>query len=259
MRSAFELTEATPEEEASRRIRTELDRTLDLVPVEERLRIAEFLGELLGVKHPDRPSFPLQAAREDAGVMAEWLLRSFKEWLEALARAGPVLIVLDNLHWVDAASLALWLDEVLRAHSEAPLGVLGLGRPELRERIEPFPEQQEIVLMGLRRRPAEDLLRAALPAATDAQLRRLVEQSGGNAFYLEELARHFASGASDLPPTVLAMVQARLEELDPAERAVLRAASVFGERFWLGGVEAILAEALVIRGGGSSSSRRMSS
>src|SRR5262249_60524966 len=50
--------------------------------------------------------------------------------------------------------------------------------------------------------------------------------------------REARSGAT--PATVLAMVQARLEKLDPAARRVLRAASVFGNTFWRGGVEELL-------------------
>src|SRR5262249_35770544 len=66
----------------------------------------------------------------------------------------------------------------------------------------------------------------------------------GNAFFLEELIRAVAEGARGdaLPPTVLAMVQARLEELEPGARRVLRAASVFGDVFWRGGVRALVGE-----------------
>ena len=74
-----------------------------------------------------------------------------------------------------------------------------------------------------------------------ARVARLVERAAGNAFYLEELIRAVAEGNGDaLPETVLAMVQARLERLAPEARRVLRAASVFGQAFWRGGVAALL-------------------
>ncbi|KYF83603.1 hypothetical protein BE17_28730 [Sorangium cellulosum] len=64
---------------------------------------------------------------------------------------------------------------------------------------------------------------------------RVVEQAGGNPFYLEELIRAVAEERGEaLPETVLAMVQARLGRLPPGARAVLRAASVFGEVFCKG-------------------------
>jgi tetratricopeptide (TPR) repeat protein len=70
---------------------------------------------------------------------------------------------------------------------------------------------------------------------------RLVEQAGGNAFYLEELIRAVAEGKGDaMPETVLAVVQSRLERLEVDARRVLRAASVFGQQFWRGGVIALL-------------------
>ena len=83
----------------------------------------------------------------------------------------------------------------------------------------------------------------------EALISRLVEHAAGNAFYLEELIRAVAerrdAGAKDaapLPGTVLAMVQTRLETLEPDARRVLRAASIFGETFSLAGVRALLGE-----------------
>ena len=65
--------------------------------------------------------------------------------------------------------------------------------------------------------------------------------ASGNPFYLEELVRCEAEGRSqDLPETVLALVQSRLECLEPDARRIVRAASVFGETFWEGGVAAVL-------------------
>ncbi|MEO7092188.1 MAG: serine/threonine-protein kinase PknK, partial [Polyangiales bacterium] len=84
-------------------------------------------------------------------------------------------------------------------------------------------------------------------APSDAVVTRLVERSSGNAFYLEELIRVAAEAQSagrsieeQLPATVIAMVQARLERLEPDARRVLRAASVFGQVFWAGSLAALL-------------------
>ncbi|MGZ5969724.1 MAG: hypothetical protein ACXWP4_18755, partial [Polyangiales bacterium] len=86
-------------------------------------------------------------------------------------------------------------------------------------------------------------------------------------FYLEELIRHVAAGGTtDFPETVIAMVQARLSNVDPAARRVLRAASVFGEVAWEGGIatllgdqredlatwlDALVAEEVLVRGRGT--------
>ena len=66
---------------------------------------------------------------------------------------------------------------------------------------------------------------------------RIVEQSAGNALFLEELVRAVAEGrGEELPETVLAVLHARLMRMPADARRVLRAASVFGETFWEGGV-----------------------
>jgi tetratricopeptide (TPR) repeat protein len=70
---------------------------------------------------------------------------------------------------------------------------------------------------------------------------RLVEQAAGNALFLEELIRGVAEGrGEETPGTVLAILQSRLQRLDPGLRRVLRAASIFGRTFWTGGVKALL-------------------
>jgi len=100
----------------------------------------------------------------------------------------------------------------------------------------------ELALGGLTPRASERLVRAALGerVAPDV-VSRIVERSDGNAFYLEELVRRVSEGSGDaMPETVLALVQSRLERLEPEARRLVRAASVFGEVFWRGAVAALL-------------------
>jgi eukaryotic-like serine/threonine-protein kinase len=101
---------------------------------------------------------------------------------------------------------------------------------------------QEIRLKELGRKACERLVRQVLGDSVGAQtIERLVKQAGGNTFYLEELIRAAAEGRGDaLPETVLAMIETRLARLSPEARRVLRAASVFGEACWDGGVTALL-------------------
>jgi eukaryotic-like serine/threonine-protein kinase len=89
--------------------------------------------------------------------------------------------------------------------------------------------------------PSEQLVRAVLGQdAPNDIVDRIVAHAEGNAFFLEELVRHAAEGGKELPDTVLAMVQARLEALDAEARRVLQAASVYGETFREEGVTALL-------------------
>jgi predicted ATPase/predicted Ser/Thr protein kinase len=207
-------------------------------------RVAEFLGELVGAPFDDTASVQLAAARRDAMVMADQIRRAFEDFLDAECAAGPVLIVLEDLHWGDLPTVTL-LHGALRNLAERPLMVLALARPEVHDL---FPklwadlDRFEVHLGPLTRKAGERLVKSVLGEATPPDLAaRLWERSGGNAFYLEELIRAVAEGKGEaLPETVLAMVQARLEALDPEARRVLRAASVFGDVFWRGGLAALL-------------------
>jgi tetratricopeptide (TPR) repeat protein len=101
---------------------------------------------------------------------------------------------------------------------------------------------QEVALKGLSRKACERLIQHALGNKVPAQLvARIVEQSAGNALFLEELIRAAAEGnAETLPETVVAMLQARIGRFVPESRQMLRAASVFGQTFWRGGVAMLL-------------------
>ncbi len=71
-------------------------------------------------------------------------------------------------------------------------------------------------------------------------LERLLEQSAGNALFLEELIRMAAEGRAEAPPgTVLAMLQARILRLEPEARLALLSGSFLGRTFWTGAVRAL--------------------
>ena len=208
----------------------------------------ERLGELASVPlSDDAPVTTGDApARKDALLTGDLLRAAWIEWLEAECAAQPVVLVLEDLHWGDQASVS-FVDAALRALAERPLLVVALGRPEVLERFPRlFAERgaQELRLGPLTPRATERLVRSALGAEVDAQLvARIVGRAEGNAFYVEELIRAVAEGAGEaLPDTVLGMVQARLDALGAEPKRALRAASVFGQTFWRGGVAALLGE-----------------
>jgi eukaryotic-like serine/threonine-protein kinase len=210
-------------------------------------RIADFLGELIGVPSSEGSSPEFRAARSDPQIMGVWLRRSFGEWLVAECAVTPLLLVLEDLHWGDLPSVT-YVGEALRGAATKPLMVLALARPEVHEA---FPhlwtgtEKLDVVLGRLTPRAAERLARGALgeKAARDT-VSRIVERADGNAFYLEELIRRVAEGGEEtLPETVLALVQSRLEQLELDARRIVRAASVFGGTFWGGGIAALLGTA----------------
>ncbi|MBS2033183.1 MAG: protein kinase [Deltaproteobacteria bacterium] len=209
----------------------------------DRERVTVFLGELGGIPFEEGLDLQLRAARRDAQLMADQTRRAFEDWLAVELAAQPMLLVLDDLHWGDLPTVKL-LDAALRNLEEAPLTVLALGRPSVHDVFPKLWSERgldELKLRELPKRAAEQLVRATLgDGVNDAEVTRLVSQAEGNAFFLEELIRAAAAGKREgLPETVLAMVQARLEALDPLSRRILRAASVFGRLFWESGVVAL--------------------
>jgi hypothetical protein len=214
------------------------------VPESDRDRVAAFLGELVRTPFPEDGRPTLQQARRHATLLSEEMRRAFEDFLGAACAGGPLVLVAEDIHWADAPSLR-YLDGALRRHARRPFFVIALARPEVRDLFPGlFAERDlhEISLPDLRPRAAEEIVRAALREDVPPEtVRRIVAQAGGNAFCLEELIRAAAEGdAEALPDTVLAAVEARLGALPAPARAVLRAASVFGEVFWKGGVDALL-------------------
>ena len=217
------------------------------VPAADRRRITELLGEMIGVTFPDDDSELLRAARADKMLLGQQMERAWVDWLRAECARQPVLLVLEDLHWGDLPSVN-YVDAALRALPDSPLMVLALARPEVRDvfpRLWEHREREELTLHALSPAACGELVRAALgPGATPEILDELVRRCDGNAFYLEELVRAVAEGggANSLPETVIGMVQARLAALAAPARRVLRAAAVFGEAFWDGGVRALLGD-----------------
>ena len=229
---------------AGERLRKFRERLARHVPSGDAARVLAFLGELAGVPFPDAHDPVLRAARHDPQLMGDHLRRAWEDWLAAECRAHPVLLVLDDLQWSDAGTVS-FVDAALRHARDMPLMVLASARPEV-EAIFPHIWAERFVqvmrLAPLSRKAAESLVRDALGAGIDAPgITALVERADGNPFYLEELIRARHEGRHQaLPDSVLGMVQARLDAEPIDARRVLRAASVFGERFSPEGVSALL-------------------
>ncbi|MDB4934680.1 MAG: Adenylate cyclase [Labilithrix sp.] len=265
IRAAAGAQDGEPPRVQREKIRARVSRQ---VPQRDQLRVTQFLAEILGVSMPEEDDVQLRAARHDPILMGDQMRRAFEDWLLAECSAQPTVLVLEDLHWGDLPSVK-FIDSALRAVHDKPLMVLALARPEVKDLFpDIFAERgvQELRLKELSKKASEKLVRQVLgETTTDEVVAQIVSTAGGNAFYLEELIRSVSmswvgvpsprlppapSGDGRprnslapmaLPETVLTMVQARLEALEPEARRVLRAASVFGQTFWRGGVVALLA------------------
>ncbi|MGK3993089.1 protein kinase domain-containing protein [Sorangium sp. So ce1024] len=211
-------------------------------PADDARRVAWFLGEIAGTPFDD-PDPELRAARADAVLLGDQVRRAVLDWLAARCAVGPIVVVLDDMHWSDHASVAV-LDEALQALSDRPLLVLGFARHSVTETFPGLWGQrgvQHIKLGPLSARASERLVRSVFGDELAAsEVARLVEHADGHPFFLEELMRARAEGRSDLPPTVVALMHTRIEALPAEARRTLRAASLFGGSFWPEGVRQLL-------------------
>ncbi|WP_437925643.1 protein kinase [Sorangium sp. So ce291] len=246
LRSAMGIVDGEPLEERRRKVRARVERHREL----DVGRVSAFLGELVGAPFPD-DDIQVGAARRNRLLMGDQLRLSWEEFIRAECAKQPVLLILEDLQWGDLPTVTM-VEAALRSLKDLPFLVLGLGRPEVHDAFPGLAQGRfgnQMMLPPLTRRASERLVRAALGDEPSAELvATLVDRADGNPFYLEEQVRAVAAGhGADLPETVLAMVQARIEALDAEARRVLRAASVFGQAFWPSGVSALLGGAGVTR------------
>ena len=161
------------------------------------------------------------------------LYEEVRAWLEREAAGGPLILVLEDLHWADTASVRL-----LR-HLAAGAGVAGVmvlattreehGSPALSELLAEAarsPITERVRLGHLSREAAGELVSALKGEAVTAQtLGLLYERSGGNPFFLTELVRLGSAGTGGVPEGVQAVISRRLAQLSGGGREMLRAAA----------------------------------
>jgi len=204
--------------------------------------VADFASELLGLT--PEPSERVRAARRDPVVLGDRIRAAIHRLFAEKTAAQPLLLLLDDLHWGDLASVN-FVDSLLRRLADRPLAILAFARPEVDELFPNLWHERNptrIALGKLPERAGRELARAVLGAeAADAQLASLVSRADGNPFFLEELIRVAAEGrSSELPESVVAVLAGRLAGLTPEERRILRAASIFGETFEATGIAHLL-------------------
>lgn len=156
---------------------------------------------------------------------------------EELAREGPLVAVFDDVHWAEETLLDL-IEHLSVRLGTAPVLLLCLARPELAERRPQWVSRPEatLTLAALSDLDAEDLL-AALDAPTAVRA-HITELAEGNPLFIEQLAAFAGEEGGDvtLSGSIRGVLHARLDRLDPAERAVLERASVLGRSFPLAAV-----------------------
>jgi class 3 adenylate cyclase/tetratricopeptide (TPR) repeat protein len=175
----------------------------------------------------------------------EELFWAVRRLFEFLARSRPLLVVLEDVHWAEPTLLDL-VEHVSRWSRDAPILLLCVARKELLEE-RPRWEGEHLRLEPLSSGEAIELLEALDGRGIlSPELRaRVAEVAQGNPLYTEQLVAMLAEEARAgldlvaLPPTIQALLAARLDRLDAVERHALERAAVIGKEFWPGAVAAI--------------------
>ncbi len=241
IRRAADIEDGEPAARSRDKLRARVGRRL---PGDQAERVAEFLGELAGTPFPEGESPRIAAARRAPVLMADQIRAAFRAFLDAEADRAPVVLLLEDLHFGDLASTRL-VDHALQKLAARPLFVIALARPEVEARLPSLSlgrALDTLRLGDLPRRASEALARDALgPGAGPEVIARIADHGAGNPLYLEELVRAAAAGRDTaLPGSVLAMIAARLDAIEPGARRVLRAASILGDVLRDDGVAALL-------------------
>lgn len=214
------------------------------------IEIIESLGDLdetlAGAPDREEVTVRLAAALGAAGAAAtaEEIAWAFRRLLETLARDRLVVVVLDDIHWAEPTMLDL-VEHVASLARDAALVLLCTARPDLYdarpEWASPRPGATTLSLDPLGPEHAATLARE-LGVDSDADLVRIVEASDGNPLFVQQLVAAWREEGADVgvPPTLQALLAARIDRLAEPERLVIERAAVEGRLFHRGAVTELL-------------------
>jgi class 3 adenylate cyclase/tetratricopeptide (TPR) repeat protein len=183
----------------------------------------------------------------ETGASADEIPWAVRQLLETVASARPLVCVCDDIQWAEPALLNLLEEVTARSHG-SPILICCLARPEL---LELRPDWPGVIRLDPLSEPDGDELLARLVGerTLSAALRdRITAAAAGNPLFIEQFAAMLieegmlAANTRTLPvpPTLQALLTARLERLGPEERQVLTRAAVAGQTFYLGALRELV-------------------
>jgi class 3 adenylate cyclase/tetratricopeptide (TPR) repeat protein len=213
---------------------------------EHRTRVAEKVAHVLG---PDTDPAELARVIEgldylvdgtarpgvDPGRARDEAMRSALTVLDAMSLIKPVMLVVSDLHWASDDTLEL-CDRLLGRLRNRPFVLIATARPDIENRWNPEPGKYNgitIQLDPLDQAATAELVRALFDNNADPELATLLmERSGGNPFFIEELAAFMQESGDtrlrEVPATLHGLLAARLDTLDAGERTLLEDCAVLG-------------------------------
>ncbi|HEY4634253.1 MAG TPA: adenylate/guanylate cyclase domain-containing protein, partial [Candidatus Limnocylindrales bacterium] len=248
LRSAVGIRLDDPAEVVSARLRDGLSELFSGDPGDDDREVVGALATTAGISLPDDP-----LARLEPRAVDEAIGRAWPRFLTALGARGPVVIVVEDLHW--AGSQLVETLTRMAGRSSGPVLIVATARPDFAEAqpgfgasvtgftaisLNPLSSEQSVTLV-------EGLL--AIADLPDDRRQAIVDRAEGNPFFIEEIVRRLIDEGAivrdgdrwraterarsmALPDTIHALLAARIDSLTTAERAVLHEASVVGKVFW---------------------------
>lgn len=155
-------------------------------------------------------------------------LEAVTRLLDATLRE-PTALIIEDAHWLDDASHDL-VEHLAAAAEGKPWVLIAVRQPT---DLEIDVDRVEVVLEPLSPEASATLATRALEdhPLLEREFERLIERSGGNPLFLIELVSMAASDGAELPDSVEGLVMTRIDRLEPAQRQMLRYASVVGASF----------------------------
>jgi len=183
----------------------------------------------------------------DAAVRRERTAASLQRLLVRESRARPLLLVFEDLHWIDAET-QFFIDALVEILPTARIMLIVTYRPDFEHRWSGRPHYTQLRIHALPPLSAEELLAALV--GRDASLQGLkqvlISRTAGNPFFLEETVRTLIESQTlvgergayrtsvaiekiSIPPSVQAVLAARIDRLTPEQKHLLQAAAVIGD------------------------------
>ena len=208
----------------------------------------EIVKQLLGTDPVEDPAVAALLGHGQAAT--DEIAFGVRKLLEAQAAERPLVVLLDDLHWGEPAFLDL-VEQVADLSRDSPMLLVCLARPELLDRRPGWSggklNATSVLLEPLAADETDQLIDGLLDGhPLDIGLRRRIAVAAeGNPLFVEEMLAMVHERGGDevsVPPTIQALLAARLDQLPLSERATLERGAVEGQVFHRGAVEALAAK-----------------
>ncbi len=245
------------ENDAPPQVVEKLENAVKAVYREEAHEALPFIATLMGMKLRDKDEELLAGIEGES--LEKLIAKNIRELFAKACQIGPMVVVMEDLHWADSSSLRL-LKSLYRLTEQWPIVFINLFRPgyweaEDRELGAPFDKPDanhiEIAIRPLDKQLSETLIGAMLdlknlPFSLSEQI---LDRAGGNPFFIEEIVRSLIDQGAIvkgnnvlqvndridtvvIPPTINSLLVARIDRLDVWTRELVKIASVIGRSFF---------------------------